>query len=439
VTAISNGGDPDRRPPVAVVLPGGGSRGAYEAGALSVLLPELERRGERVSIYCGTSVGAINGTALASNAHRSPSEQAAILLDTWRSVNKSEVTGRLLGPRMLAGVASYLGEALGVPGVRFRGLVEAAPLRANIERWIDWDALHENTARGDAAVCAIATSLGSGRPVAFLEWDRLEPPAGASEDIDYVPLRLEGVHVRASAAIPAVFPSVEVTDAGALSGHFVDGATRLNTPIRPAIDLGAERVIVISFEPFVDRGSKVGSRRPGFADVAANVLDGLMTDQVAADVHRLAAINSFFAEDIEQSSRAARAYRRARGRRPYRKLPYALVAPSRRRQLGGLAETIFERRFGGLRALRDLDTALTARALGGGPSRGELLTFLFFDPEFIAALIEAGRRDARRWLRHHPGFWCADASHDLDLARHGDAADLETVVLEEWRSRRRPS
>ena len=44
----------------APVLPGGGARGAYEAGALSVLLPLLEQRGEDPVILCGTSVGAIN-------------------------------------------------------------------------------------------------------------------------------------------------------------------------------------------------------------------------------------------------------------------------------------------------------------------------------------------------------------------------------------------
>ena len=47
---------------IAVVLPGGGARGAYEVGALAGLLPALEARGERVSIWCGTSVGAINAS-----------------------------------------------------------------------------------------------------------------------------------------------------------------------------------------------------------------------------------------------------------------------------------------------------------------------------------------------------------------------------------------
>src|ERR1700684_3112062 len=82
---------------VAVVLPGGGARGAYEAGALSVLLPALEARGERVSIWCGTSVGAINATALASLAHLPARQQVAAAKELWRELRKGDVIAPIVG------------------------------------------------------------------------------------------------------------------------------------------------------------------------------------------------------------------------------------------------------------------------------------------------------------------------------------------------------
>jgi len=65
------------------VLPGGGARGAYEIGALSILLPALEARGERVEIWCGTSVGAINAAALSSLAHLPAERQVEAALTLW--------------------------------------------------------------------------------------------------------------------------------------------------------------------------------------------------------------------------------------------------------------------------------------------------------------------------------------------------------------------
>jgi NTE family protein len=212
-------------------------------------------------------------------------------------------------------------------------------------------------------------------------------------------------------------------------------------------------VIVVGLEPFAaarsaangngnghaPRRAALGDPAPGIADVAANIFDGLLVDQVAYDLRRLAAINTFFAEDaVTGTSRAARAYRIARGHTPYRPISYALVAPKRRGEIGRLADAVFERRYGGPKGLRDLDYVVISRALGGrSRSRGELLSFLLFDHDFVAALVAMGRRDAIRWLRRHPGFWCRDAAHDLSVDRLDHGLISEQQVLEEFRTLRR--
>jgi NTE family protein len=237
-----------------------------------------------------------------------------------------------------------------------------------------------------------------------------------------------------------LFPPVEVTTPRAARGHYIDGGTRLNSPIKPALNLGADKVIVVGLEPFAAAVARAPSNRaPGIADVAANIFDGLLVDQVAYDLRRLAAINTFFAEGASTgTSRAARAYRLSRGHPPYRAISYALVAPRRRGEIGRLAETVFERRYGGLRGLRDLDYVVISRALGGRVrSRGELLSFLLFDHEFVSALIEMGRKDAERWLRRHPGFWCHDAAHDLAIDGVNHGLVNEQHALEEFRALRR--
>ena len=70
---------------------------------------------------------------------------------------------------------------------------------------------------------------------------------------------------------------------------------------------------------------------------------------------------------------------------------------------------MFRDRYGGLKGLRSPDFPLLNRLLGGeSPTHGELLSYLFFDREFIEELIRMGQRDARRWLRGGPGRPVAD-------------------------------
>jgi NTE family protein len=429
-----------RQPTVAVVLPGGGARGAYEAGALSVLLPALEARGEHVSIWCGTSVGAINATALASLAHLPAEAQTEAAVGLWRDLRKGDVMSPIIGAGGLRTLVRLLGHGARIPGLRFASLLDPSPLAGSLDRWIDWKQLADNVA-GDVlrAVCVVATSLTTGDPVAFVS-SHAKLPRNADDAIRYVSARLGGEHVRASAAIPMLFPTVEINTPRSARGHYADGGTRLNSPLKPALHLGADRVILIGLEPF-SRGAAPAATggRPSVADVAANVLDGLLVDQVANDLHRMAAINSFFVEDASRGTvgGASRTYRLARGRAPYRPISYALVSPQRRGEIGRLAETVLARRYGGLRGLRDFDFILMAAALGSRTrARGELLSFLLFDEEFVAELLRLGARDARRWLRRHPRFWCRDATHDLTSARYDRAIVSEQEAIEEFRAHR---
>ena len=415
---------------VAVVLPGGGARGAYEAGALSVLLPALELRGEHVEIACGTSVGAINAALLGSVAHLAASEQAERVLATWRELRKDDVIARIVGPGLArTAVRAAVGPA---------GLLDARPLRASLDRWIDWVALRRNLRAGRLeALCAVATSLADGVPVAFVDGRRRVPSQAAGGGLRYVRTRVGAQHVRASAAIPLLFPPVRVRTPRAAAGHYLDGATRLNTPIEPALALGATRVIVIAFEPLERAGGRAAPRAPRLTDVMANIVDGLLVDQVVDDIHRLAAINTFFAETPQAAvSAAARGYRTVRGRQHYRRVPYALVAPSQPGRLGEIARDALRARTRGLSALRDPDYAVLSLLLGRGSSAAELLSFLLFDAGHVDALVEAGREDAQRWLDRHPQLWCADATHDLGLP-DGGAAALDDGSLEEFRLLRR--
>jgi NTE family protein len=427
---------------VAVVLPGGGARGAYEIGALSVLLPRLEAAGERVSIYCGTSVGAVNAALLASRAHLPAREAVAEAVDMWRSLRTNDVLARGAGPRAAFNALRLAVESALAGRARHPGLLDTGPLRRTLERSISFKQLALNVRDGHLdAACVLATGLADDLPTAFVACRDPADLHTASEQIRYVRARFAPEHVLASAAIPLLFAPVQIGAPRAAAGFYIDGATRLNTPLKPALDLGAQRLVVIGFEPLaVTRRASARGRAPQLADVAANLLDRLMLDQVNADLHRLAAINLFFtasASGDPQHTRAAEAYRQARGRRPYRRIQYAIVTPSSRRTLGLLAERILAERRSALRELRELtslDSLLLRRLLGtAGASRGELLSFVLFDERYISALFDAGRRDARRWLKRHPKIWCSDPAHDFGGQLRQPPADHELTSLEEWR------
>jgi len=401
------GGAGSAKGPVGLVLAGGGARGAYELGALSVLLPALEARGERPRVIVGTSVGALNAAFLAGTAERPVGEVVERGLRIWEEIRFEQALKHVVSPGALWRLTRYVGQFLGVPGARLEALLDPSPLRATLARLIPFEAIERNVATGVVqAAAVVATSAAMSRSVVF-HWGGESPPRDERRGIDYVRTRLLEQHVRASSAIPGAFPAVEVTEPERAGGWYWDGGTRLNTPIKPALRLGAERVVVIGLNAIGRPGGShpphepeplAGPHRPDALEGAGALTQAVLADPLAHDVATLAKVNAIVG-DSETRKPAGKD-----------RVPYIFVAPRDRYAIGRTAQRVFnDRRRDLADLLRISDLAFLGSAVAGGsdPAHGELLSYLFFAPEFARELVALGCADARRWLAepHDDGPW----------------------------------
>ena len=381
---------------VGLVLTGGGARGAYEIGALSVLLPALEAAGQRPSVLVGTSVGAINVAYLAANAHLGAADAVAGGTELWRSLRWEQVLAPLLSPSTGRRKLSYLGDVLGVPGVQLAALLDTTPLTETVPRVIDFAQLHRNVEAGRVhAAAVVATSAATSESVVFVEGGTL-PPEDIGAGLDYVATGLSAEHVRASTAIPALFPAVHVAQPAPAQGWYLDGGARLNTPVRPALSLGVDRLVVIGLNAIAEAPHALASdTQPDAFTGAGALLEGALADSLVQDIRALARVNQMLG-DRRDEVRAADGWQ-------YRRTPFIYVTPALRQEIDQLAERVFAEHYEGRNALRSINLTLLARLIGGSAGHGALLSYLFFAPEFATSLIELGRSHAQHWLATHTG------------------------------------
>ncbi|WP_167305946.1 patatin-like phospholipase family protein [Nocardioides euryhalodurans] len=399
---------------VALVLDAGGARSAYQVGALEVLLPAVAERGTRPRVLVGTSAGALLTAALGATAHLEPDEQTTRLDNVLSHTTKQNVM-RPLWRQVPDVVVRYASETLGLSHFRLRGLFGSQPLAQTLATHIDWDALHRNVTDGViGSVAVTATSVRTGRVTMFTESGSPVPRSAPEYHGRFVAARLDVPHLMASAAIPVLFPSVHVDEPAEAAGWFVDGATRRRAPLAPALELGADRVVVVgtgglrppAAEPDLDRVAV------DLGDAGATLLGAVMDDPLRHDLRRLTDLNGLTG-DAELAPILER-HRAARGRDAYRTVPYVAVAPEDGEELARTAIQVFRANHGSLmRTLGDPDLQIVHRLLGSdSPLQGELLSYLLFDPDFFAAAAAFGRRDALRWVEQNPDLWRTDALPD---------------------------
>lgn len=359
---------------LALVMTGGGARGAYQVGTLRYLArryPEL-----RAPIVTGVSAGAVNAAHLAAH-HGTFGQAVEELVRLWLELTPERVF-RVDSPSLLwnlarSGVRLVSGGAAGTP--RVRGMLDTDPLRhflcealAEVEgvlTGIDYN-LHRGTLR---SVAISTTSYTTGQSVVWVQgreiqtWER---PKRRS-----VQTRLSVDHVMASTALPLLFPAVAL--GGAWYG---DGGIRLTAPLSPALHLGAHKILAVSTRYERTRG-EAGEREvagyPPPAQVAGVLLNAVFLDLVDQDASRM-----------ERMNRVLRTLPPER-REGMRVVDLLVLRPSR--DLGRLARGYEPGLPGMLRHLtRGLGTRQTRSA--------DLLSLLMFQTDYLRALIELGERDA---------------------------------------------
>lgn len=391
-----------RRPRIALVLSGGGSRGAYEAGVIRFIherLPRLLGHPVRFDILSGTSVGAINACYLAATAERG-TDQARELCDAWRSL-RIEHLFSLHTRDFMRAAALLLGRdpAPPKPGTsRYGGLLDTAGLERFVVRSIPWQGIRRNLRTGELTSISItATHVGTGHSEVFIESS--EPiPVGWSRD-PFVRHRGAAIgprHALASAAIPMLFPAVKIG-----RSFYVDGGLRQNTPMSPAIRLGADRLLVITLRHVAARGQdvrmeearEVAYPKPLF--LAGKALNALMLDHTDYDLDRMERLNAIlaagkqafgdrFTDVLNQELIALRGA-------PIRPLVAERVRPSV--DIGELASEFVEK--GRIAVKSPIARRLIERlARGESQYESDLLSYLLFDGNFAAALIDVGYKDA---------------------------------------------
>lgn len=390
-----------------MVLSGGGSRGAYEAGVLSWMFENVyPRLGEHFEfdVISGTSVGAIHSAYVASSNGMPPLERSRMLVDTWKEMRFDKVLR--LSWRDFVGIP-LRGLGFGQPRERGSGevaeskggLVDIAPLEELTRTRIPWHRLRANLAAGRPSVlCTAVTEVNNGIVRVFLDGPGADTtPWRFDPHVDAVITLITDLHVRASAAIPFLFPAVRIDTC-----YYVDGGLRLNTPLSPVIRLGAEKVLLIGLGNRKTKDEKIdycdaeALTKPAF--LLGKVLDVMLLDPIENELRQLEIINALleggkatFGEDFAE--RLAPTLEAVRGV-GYQPVDFFMQGPSE--DIGRIAAECYRQGGEGSSVPNMLAALIKRTATMGVPNdEADFLSYIYFDKVFTERLVELGREDAR--------------------------------------------
>jgi NTE family protein len=361
---------------LALMLGGGGARGAYQAGVLRGMAQRFPHL--TFPILSGISAGAVNTIHLAAHPGKL-ADCADDLIDLWLALKPELVYDVRSGPLMwnaFSWAARLMSGGFGRGREPMRGMVETNPLRKFLEGVIDRapdgtiPGIQRNIDSGRLKACALsATSYTTGQSVTWIEGkdiDLWQRPQRRTE-----PARLTVEHVMASSALPMLFPAVQVGNE-----WYGDGGVRLTAPLSPSLHLGASRILTISTKyqkTQHEANTPTTAGYPPPAQVLGTLYNAVFLDLIDEDILRLRKVNQLLMSMPPEK------------REKMRVVDIMVLRPSE--DLGRMARHFEPKLPPFFRYLtRGLGTQKTASP--------DLISLILFQSDYLKAMIDLGEKDA---------------------------------------------
>jgi len=363
----------------ALVLTGGGARAAYQVGVLKAAAEILPKRAHNpFSIITGTSAGAINAVALGASANnfRLAVKKVERL---WSNLHVQQIykaRHRDMFASIFRLLASLFHQGVGVR--KPLALLNSEPLENLLTRVINFDDLERRLQGGMLdAIGVTASSYDSGESVTFYQsdLDGSVLPQWRQARRRGVATRLEVAHLLASSAIPAILPAVRLGNS-----YYGDGALRQVSPISSALQMGAERVLVVGVSGNRNRApvEMHEAHSPSLARMMGHVFNSAFIDALENDMEHVATINELLGIVQNENPHAVTG--------DMKMVDFLCINPSVE------IDQLVSKHIDHLpRSVRTLLKMTGATPAGGGTS---LASYLLFEGAFCRELIDCGYRDA---------------------------------------------
>jgi predicted acylesterase/phospholipase RssA len=237
----------------ALVLPGGGGRGAYQVGVAKALI----ERGLTFEYAFGTSIGGLNATMIAQGGLRR-------LEELWSTMKARDIFSLPSAPQI---GRLFLGHHLGI--------LDTSPMEELLRREANLPALKASSTKVGLCttdLCSLQTNL--------ITTDDLTT---TNELIDAL---------MATSALPMAFPPRHLHG----GGLWVDGGLVRNTPMDAALAMGADEIYMVLLHP-----AKINVCPTNLFEVLSRCLDIVLDASAKKEIQSAELYNRLIDEGNEES------------------------------------------------------------------------------------------------------------------------------------------